>query len=91
MLAVTDLAKQELKRLLYEKVDHPLAGIRLIRGGQPDSYGLTIDIEVPGDEVVTHDGAKVLIVDHELSRDLDGNWLDIDATQDNNFVVLEKR
>lgn len=91
MIAVTDLAKQELKKLLYEKVDHPLAGIRLIRGGQPDSFGLTIDIEVPGDEVVTHDGAKVLIIDNQLARDLDGNLLDIDAAQGNNFVVLEKR
>ncbi len=92
MLAVTDLAKEELKKILFQKVDHPLAGIRLIRGEQPDSFGLTIDIEIPGDDVVEFNGSKVLIVDHELSKDLDGNILDIeDATQGNSFVVIEKK
>ena len=92
MLAITDLAKQELKKILFEKVDHPLAGIRLIRCEQPDNFGLTIDIEMPGDEVVKYDGSKVLIVDHELSEDLDGNKLDIeDAAQGNNFVVIERK
>lgn len=92
MLAVTDLAKQELKKILFGKVDHPFAGIRLIRGEQPDNFGLTIDIEMPGDEVVKYDGSKVLIVDHELSEDLDGNILDIEgAAQGNNFVVIERK
>ena len=92
MLAVTDPAKQELKIILFGKVDHPLAGIRLIRCEQPDSFGLTIDIEISGDEVVKYDGSKVLIVDHELSKDLDGNILDIeDAAQGNNLVVIERK
>ncbi|GAJ01984.1 unnamed protein product, partial [marine sediment metagenome] len=38
------------------------------------------------------DGSKVLIVDHELSEDLDGNILDIEgAAQGNNFVVIERK
>jgi hypothetical protein len=91
MLAVTDLAKQELKKMLFAKVDHPLAGIRLVRDGQPDNFGLTIDIEIPGDEVVKYDGSKILIVDRELSEDLNGNILDVEyAAQGNNFVVIEK-
>ena len=92
MLTVTELAKQELKKILFEKVDHPLAGIRLIKGEQPDSFGLTIDIEMPGDEVVEYDGSKVLIVGRELSEDLDGNILDIeDEAQGKNFVVIERK
>jgi len=92
MLTVTELAKQELKKILFEKVDHPLAGIRLIKGEQPDSFGLTIDIEMPGDEVVEYDGSKVLIVGRELSEDLDGNVLDIeDEAQGKNFVVIERK
>ena len=91
MLAVTDMAKQELKKMLFSKVDHPLAGIRLVRNGQPDDFGLTIDIEIPGDEVVKYDGSKILIVDRKLAEDLNGNILDIEyATQGNNFVVIEK-
>lgn len=77
MLNVTEPAKQELKRILFEKVDHPLAGVRLVRGNQPDSYGLTIDIELPGDQVLEYDGSKILIVDQDVSRCLDGDILDI--------------
>lgn len=92
MLTVTELAKQELKKILFQKVDNPLAGIRLIRVEQPDDFGLTIDIEIPGDEVVKYDGSKILIVDHELSKDLDGNILDIeDEAQVRNFVVIERK
>ena len=92
MLAITNPAKQELKKILFGRVAHPLACIRLIRREQPDNYGLTIDIEIPGDEVVKYDGAKVLIVDHELSKELDGDILDIEnAAECNKFVVIEKK
>ena len=40
MLRVTEAAKKELKRMLAEKVDNPLAGLRLVRSGQPDNFGL---------------------------------------------------
>ena len=91
MLIVTEGAKNELKKILYEKVDHPLAGIRLLSGAQPDNFGLSIDIEVPGDQVVEHDGSKVLLIDGELSERLDGDILDVEDTAGGkSFVVLEK-
>ena len=91
MLTVTSDAKRELKKILSKKVDHPLAGIRLVRGSQPDNFGLSIDIETTGDQVIEHDGLKVLLVDYELSENLDGNILDIeDKTQGKNFVVIER-
>lgn len=91
MLRVTSDAKKELKKILSEKVDDPLAGIRLVRGSQPDNFGLNIDIELARDQVVEHDGLKVLLVDYELSENLDGNILDIeDKTQGKNFVVIER-
>ena len=91
MLTVTSDAKRELKKILSKKVDHPLAGIRLVRGSQPDNFGLSIDIETTGDQVIEHDGLKVLLVDCELSENLDGHILDIeDETQGKNFVVIER-
>lgn len=91
MLIVTEGAKNELKKILYEKVDHPLAGIRLLSGAQPDNFGLSIDIEVPGDQVVEHDGSKVLLIDSELSLHLDGDTLDVeDTASGKSFVVLER-
>ena len=91
MLIVTEGAKNELKKILSEKVDHPLAGIRLLIGAQPDNFGLSIDIEVSGDQVVEHDGSKVLLIDGELSERLDGDILDVeDTASGKNFVVLER-
>jgi Fe-S cluster assembly iron-binding protein IscA len=91
MLKVTEGARVELKKILFEKVDHPLAVARLVKGNQPDSYGLSIDIELPGDQVIEHLGAKVLLVDGDLSDCLDGNTLDIEDTMvGRNFVVLER-
>ena len=49
MLIVTENAKKELKRILAEKGDNPLAGIGIMKGGQPDNYDFAIDIEMPGD------------------------------------------
>jgi len=91
MVIVTEDAKNELKKILSEKVDHPLASIRLLIGAQPDNFGLSIDIEVPGDQVVEHDGSKVLLIDGELSERLDGDILDVeDTASGKSFVVLEK-
>lgn len=92
MLVVTEDAKNELKKILSGKVDHPLAGLRLVRGEQPGNFGLTVDIELPGDQVIEYKGSKVLLVDGELSHTLHGNILDIESTAGGkSFVVLEYR
>jgi Fe-S cluster assembly iron-binding protein IscA len=89
MLKVTEEAKQELKKILAEKVDNPLAGIRLMSSGKPDNYDLAIDVEMPGDQVVEHKGTKVLLVSQDLSDHLDGHTLDIeDNARGKSFVVL---
>jgi Fe-S cluster assembly iron-binding protein IscA len=89
MLKVTEEAKQELKKILAEKVDNPLAGVRLMSSGKPDNYDLAIDVEMPGDQVVEHKGAKVLLVAQDLSDHLDGHTLDIeDNARGKSFVVL---
>ena len=91
MLQVTEEAKKELKKTLAEKVDNPLAGIRIKKGDKPDQYALAIDIEMPGDQVVEFKGSKVLLVAQELSENLSGHTLDFeDDGQSKNFVVLKE-
>jgi Fe-S cluster assembly iron-binding protein IscA len=87
MVSVTEGACKELKRMLSEKVDWPGALLRLVDRGQ-GNIGLGIDIEVPGDHVVEYEGAKVLIVESELSTNLKGITLDIDDTPSGAELVI---
>ena len=89
MLNVTEDAKKELKKTLTEKVDNPLAGIRIMKGDNPDQYDLAIDVEMPGDQVVEFKGFKVLLVAQDLSENLCGHILDVeDDGHRKRFVVL---
>jgi Fe-S cluster assembly iron-binding protein IscA len=78
MLNVTEQAKDELKKLLDTKVDWPGARLRLMdRGG--GRLGLGIDIETPGDIILEHEGARLLLVEAGLASRLDGVTLDVDS------------
>lgn len=82
MLAVAEGAKQELKRILELKkilaanIDDPRVGLRLTLR-EVDQFGLSIDIEMPGDQVVEYEGSKVLLVEKELASSLEGHTLAI--------------
>jgi len=89
MLKVTQRAKEELKRILSAKVDNPKAGVRLTDSG-PDKFGLGIDVEMPGDQVVKHKGSKVLLVAHELATSLEGQTLDFTGTAEGSSFVVRK-
>lgn len=79
MISVTNSARKKLKSILYSKVDLPQAGLRLtiIKSGE---YGLHVDTEEPGDQVVKHKGTKVLLVEQELASRLDGVTLCVEYT-----------
>ena len=87
MIGVTESARQELKRILSAKVDMPQARLRLTARGQ-GQLGLGIDIEMPGDEVVEHEGSKVLIVEHRLATSLEGVTLDVEDTPQGLQLVI---
>ncbi|MFC1988233.1 hypothetical protein ACFLVJ_00110 [Chloroflexota bacterium] len=88
MINITERAKEELKRLLLQKVELPNARLRLIDKGQED-LGLGIDVEMPGDQVVEYQGMNILVVEHELAKKVKGITLDVDATQDGpEFVIV---
>jgi len=91
MIAVTERAKEELKRILSAKVDNPQAGLRLLTSGPPGQFGLGIDVEMPGDQVVKHEGSKVLLVEQGLATSLERHILDVENTPDGlEFVVLKE-
>ena len=90
MLKVTQRAKEELKRILSTKVDNPQAGVRLSASG-PDKFGLGIDVEKPGDQIVKHKSSKVLLVENELATKLEGQTLDFTGTAEGTkFVFLKE-
>ena len=89
MIDVTARARQELRRILSEKVDMPQARLRLIARGQ-GKLGLGIDIEAPGDQVVEYEGSKVLIVEPGLATNLKGVTLDVDDTSEGAKLVISE-
>jgi Fe-S cluster assembly iron-binding protein IscA len=91
MLAVTERAKQELKRILADKVDNPQGGLRL-RVSNPGEFGLSIDTEMPGDQVVKYEGAKVLLVEEGLATSLKGVIIGVEDTPEGpKLAVFQKK
>ncbi|MFH1650660.1 MAG: hypothetical protein ABID87_00935 [Chloroflexota bacterium] len=89
MIKVTERAGCELKRLLDSHTDNWCACLRLM-GRSQNKLGLGIDIEMPGDQVIEHEGVRVLLVEQELSRRLDGIAIDAEVTTEGvRLVVLE--
>ena len=89
MLSVTKLARDELKRMLTDKVDNPQAGLRLT-ANESGQLGLIIDVETPDDQVVEHDGLKVLIVKNTLATELEGITIDVKDTSKGPKLVIVK-
>ena len=87
MINITTQARQELERILSTNVDMPQARLRLVDRGQGE-LGLGIDIEMPGDELVKHDGSTVLVVEHGLAVGLKGVTIDVDDTPKGSELVI---
>ena len=87
MINVTERAKEELRSLLLRSVDWPGARLRLL---EKDSgkLGLGVDIEGASDEVLEHDGERILIVEGALASRLDDITLDVDDTPDGIELVI---
>ncbi len=89
MIGVTERAKQELKRVLIDNVEHPPAVIRLT-ATEEGTIGLGIDLESPGDEVVKHEGSAVLVVEKNLASSLHGLTLDVQDTADGPQLAISE-
>ena len=88
MIAVTERAKGELKKMLSKKVDNPLGVLRLspIQKG----LGLRLDVEMPDDEVVKYENSKILVVEQTLADTLENVTIDVEDTPDGPELVIVK-
>ena len=89
MLTVTEGAKQLLKETLLDLSDDPEAGLRLSMK-PPGQLGIVLDEEAEGDQVVEHEGSKVLLVAYELAPVVDGVTLDVQDTPEGPKLVVVK-
>jgi Fe-S cluster assembly iron-binding protein IscA len=91
MLTVTENAKQFLKETLAAHNDDLEERPRLIleTSGQ---LGLALGIEGKDDQVIEHEGAKVLLISPEVASAVEQLTMDVENTADGpQLVVLKKR
>ncbi|MDD4985337.1 MAG: hypothetical protein PHQ43_06040 [Dehalococcoidales bacterium] len=79
MLTVTEKARQVLRGKLLEFTDNPDVGLRLSPGTSAHSV-LVFSREEPGDHVVMHEGAKVLLLAPEVRLRLGNVTMDVEDT-----------
>jgi Fe-S cluster assembly iron-binding protein IscA len=92
MLTVSEKAKQHLKEMLLEHTDDPEVGLRL-SPGPSGQLGLALSREESGDQVIMHEGAKVLLVASEMNALLDNATLDVQDSLDGpafSFSLFER-
>ncbi|MFQ6114202.1 MAG: hypothetical protein ACE5NG_08945 [bacterium] len=89
MLTVTDNAKEELKKTLQAHTDDPEVSLRL-ELKPPGQFGLVLGKEAEDDQVVEHEGTKVLLVAAELASAVEGITLDVQDTADGPKLAVSK-
>ena len=90
MVIVTTRAKEALAQIKESaNVSDPMIGLRLEQA-TADRYSLFPDHEKPGDQIVEHEGAKVLLIDDELSEALAGAKIDGKATDQGLELVIAR-
>ena len=87
MIGVTERAKQELKNILRDNVDHPEACLRLTVNPE-GQLGLGVDVAGPDDNVVEHEGSYVLLVEPDLATRLVGISLDVEDNPEGSKLVV---
>jgi len=86
MINITEQAKQALQEILAVNVDLSQGRLRLMDRGQ-GKLGLGVDIEMPGDELVKHNGSTVLIIERGLAANLKGVTLDVEDGNGSKLVI----
>ena len=90
MVTVTEDAKEELRKVLSSaNVADPEFGLRVTPGPQ-GRIELVLDKEKEGDQVVEHEGAKVLLVGEDMSVALQSMTIDCQDRPDGRFLVVLK-
>ena len=89
MLNVTEGAKQMMKEALAAKTDDPELGLKLV-ANESGQFTLVLGQEKEGDQVVEHEGSKVLLIDRELSVLLEGRTLDCWDSDEGRYLTVSK-
>jgi len=89
MLTVTENAKQDLKKVLLAHTDDPTIGLRLSLK-QPGQFGLELDSEAEGDQVVECEGYKVLLIGPGVAEALGERTIDVQDTPNGTKLVISK-
>lgn len=87
MITVTERAKVILQGLLHQKINVPLACLRITLN-EKGGLGLGVDVEVAGDQGVIFEGETILIIGERLAEKLDQAIIDIEKTDDGYELVL---
>jgi Fe-S cluster assembly iron-binding protein IscA len=90
MLEVTTGAKELLKEVLTEYCEEQDAGLRLLMNDAGELM-LGIDIEKEEDQVVEHEGARLLFIDKVLSDELEGFVIDMVDTPDGTRLTMLRK
>jgi Fe-S cluster assembly iron-binding protein IscA len=94
MLTVTERAKETLARLKRQcQVEDDDMGLRLSLGTSVDpgqgQFGLRVDRETLGDQVVEYGGTKVLLVDEGLADVLADATIDAEASEQGDNLIID--
>lgn len=92
MVKITDSAKEELKRILTVRSLGPDKYLRLATPPVwtlPGDFGIVVDEERLADEIVYSEGVKILLLDPELSRQLENGVFDYKSTPEGVRFTLD--
>ena len=92
MVNVTDIAKNELKRILATRSLDPDKYLRLAippTWDGPGDFGIVIDVEGYGDEFIEVDGIRLLALDPTLVERLADAVLDFKESSDGAGFTLD--
>jgi Fe-S cluster assembly iron-binding protein IscA len=90
MVTVTERAASELRTQLLALTSDPEIGLRLLPaiGGR---FMLILDTEQSGDQVVEHQGSKVLLIGIEYLRALEGFTIECYDTQEGPVLFVKQQ
>jgi Fe-S cluster assembly iron-binding protein IscA len=89
MLIITDKAKQYLKKLLISSTSDLNLGVRLSIS-KDMQLGVLLDHRADDDHIVVQEGVKVLIVNPDLLKVVDGMILDTEISGTIENLVLRQ-
>jgi Fe-S cluster assembly iron-binding protein IscA len=89
MVNVTERAKEKLKELLATETDDPSIGLRL-EASTAGEFGVFPDREREDDQVITHQGAVVLLIGQEIAQTTEETTIDYEESEPGSRLVIRR-